>query len=138
MNNYQLSVKSYPVYKDSGIEWLGDMPEHWEVKKFNHIAYIVEGQINPKEDPYKNYILIAPNHIESGTARLLYQETASEQGAESGKYLFRANDIIYSKIRPALKKVWKANFLGICSADMYPIRLLKEKKDVISRDITLQ
>ena len=46
MNNHQLSVKSYPLYKDSAIAWLGDVPEHWEVKKFNHIAYIVEGQMN--------------------------------------------------------------------------------------------
>ena len=37
MDNHQLSVKSYPLYKDSGIEWLGDVPEHWtisHVKRF--------------------------------------------------------------------------------------------------------
>ena len=38
MNNYQLSVKSYPVYMDSGIEWLGDVPEHWEVKRVSNIV----------------------------------------------------------------------------------------------------
>ncbi|WP_271252202.1 hypothetical protein [Pseudanabaena sp. Chao 1811] len=38
MNNYQLSVKKYPVYKDSGIEWLGDVPEHWEVRKAKTIC----------------------------------------------------------------------------------------------------
>ena len=127
--NYQLAISRYPLYKYSGVEWLGEVPEHWEVKKFNHIAEIVEGQVNPKEEPYKDYILVAPNHIESGTGRLLYKETASDQSAESGKYLFHTDDVIYSKIRPALKKVWKANFLGICSADMYPIRLLKGKID---------
>ena len=127
MKNYQLSIERYQTYKNSEIEWLGEVPEHWEIKKFNHIAQIVEGQIDPKEEPYKDYVLIAPNHIESGTGRLLYKETAFDQSAESGKYLFRANDVIYSKIRPALKKVWKANFPGICSADMYPIRLLKGK-----------
>jgi type I restriction enzyme S subunit len=37
MNNYQLSVKKYPVYKDSGIEWLGDVPEHWEVRRLKDI-----------------------------------------------------------------------------------------------------
>lgn len=26
-------MKPYPSYKDSGIEWIGDIPEHWEVKK---------------------------------------------------------------------------------------------------------
>ncbi len=28
MKNY----KSYPKYKNSGIPWLGEIPEHWEVK----------------------------------------------------------------------------------------------------------
>jgi len=30
-------MKTYPKYKESGIEWIGQIPEHWEVKK-NHIA----------------------------------------------------------------------------------------------------
>lgn len=25
------SWKPYPAYKDSGVEWLGKVPEHWEV-----------------------------------------------------------------------------------------------------------
>lgn len=27
-----MTHRPYPSYKDSGIEWLGDVPEHWEVK----------------------------------------------------------------------------------------------------------
>ena len=40
MSNYQLSVKSYPVYKDSGVEWLGDVPEHWEIKRIKEVCNI--------------------------------------------------------------------------------------------------
>ncbi len=29
-------AKPYPAYKDSGHPWLGDVPEHWEVKKLKH------------------------------------------------------------------------------------------------------
>ncbi len=25
--------KPYPAYKDSGVEWLGKIPEHWEVRR---------------------------------------------------------------------------------------------------------
>ena len=28
----------YAKMKDSGVEWLGEVPEHWDVRKFNHIA----------------------------------------------------------------------------------------------------
>ena len=65
--------------------------------------------------------LIAPNHLEARTGRLLNQETASEQGAISSKYLCRAGDVIYSKIRPALAKVVVAPTDCLCSADMYPL-----------------
>jgi type I restriction enzyme S subunit len=66
-------------------------------------------------------LLIAPNHIESATGKLLLKETAAEQGAESGKYLCRAGEVIYSKIRPALAKVTIAPEDCLCSADMYPL-----------------
>ena len=39
----------YPKYKPSGIEWLGDIPEHWEVDKIKYHADIVNGS-TPKSD----------------------------------------------------------------------------------------
>jgi type I restriction enzyme S subunit len=39
----------------------------------------------------------------------------------SGKYLFEAGVVLYSKLRPYLKKAAIADFRGLCSADMYPI-----------------
>ena len=32
--------KTYPQYKDSGVEWLGEMPEHWEVKRIKFLFKI--------------------------------------------------------------------------------------------------
>ncbi|ADD68234.1 restriction modification system DNA specificity domain protein [Denitrovibrio acetiphilus DSM 12809] len=29
-----MSYKAYPSYKDSGIEWLGEIPEHWAIERF--------------------------------------------------------------------------------------------------------
>jgi type I restriction enzyme S subunit len=38
--------------KDSGIEWLGDVPEHWEVTKMKYMATITRGAIlRPVDDP---------------------------------------------------------------------------------------
>lgn len=84
---------------------------------------IAEGQVNPELEPYCNMPLIAPNHVEAGTGRLLHRESASEQGAISGKYLCRPRDVIYSKIRPALRKAVVASEECLCSADMYPLRV---------------
>jgi len=30
--------KRYPKYKDSGIEWLGEIPEHWEIKRLKYVS----------------------------------------------------------------------------------------------------
>lgn len=67
-------------------------------------------------------ILIAPNHLESSTGRLIETETAANQAAISGKYPFKEGDVLYSKIRPYLRKAYLAEFSGICSADMYPLK----------------
>ena len=37
-------MKKYDSYKDSGIEWIGQIPEHWEVKKLKFISKICNGQ----------------------------------------------------------------------------------------------
>lgn len=107
--------------KPSGVDWLGDVPEGWEVVRFSRLVSIAEGQVDPKLELYANMPLIAPNHIESETGRLLELQTAEEQGAESGKYIFAQGAVIYSKIRPALAKIIVAPLAGLCSADMYPL-----------------
>ena len=35
--------KQYPAYKDSGVEWIGEVPEHWIVNKFKRLAFYQEG-----------------------------------------------------------------------------------------------
>ena len=107
--------------KDSGLEWIGEVPAHWTLMKFGRIARVTEGLVDPRIEPYRSMPLFAPNHVESGTGRLLAVESAVEQDAESGKYLCKAGCVVYSKIRPALSKVIVAPTDGLCSADMYPL-----------------
>jgi type I restriction enzyme S subunit len=111
----------YPAYKPSGIEWLGKVPEHWKEQKFSREVRIGEGQVDPELELFASMLLIAPNHIESGSGRLLFKETAADQGAISGKYLCKKSDVLYSKIRPALAKATIAPKDCLCSADMYPL-----------------
>lgn len=79
--------------------------------------------------------LIAPNHIESRSGRLLDVESAREQGVTSGKYFARSGQVIYSKIRPALMKATIAPSDCLCSADMYP---LEANKHWLSNDYLLE
>lgn len=88
---------------------------------FKWICKIPNGQVDPTQPDWADLPLIAPNHIEQRTGRLLYTETAREQGADSGKYAFPADTVVYSKIRPNLAKACIVPHEGLCSADMYPI-----------------
>lgn len=81
---------------------------------------IKHGQVDPRAPAYRDLPLIAPDHLASQTGRLLKKESAAAQGAISGKYLVKPGDVIYSKIRPYLQKVYKCDFNALCSADMYP------------------
>jgi type I restriction enzyme S subunit len=39
-----MSFPRYPAYKDSGVEWLGDVPEHWKViEARREIAFLTSG-----------------------------------------------------------------------------------------------
>ena len=113
--------------RSSGQEWLGSIPEHWSLKRFKFLASIQKGQVDPNNFKQMNKILIAPNHIQSGSGVITYLETAEEQGASSGKYEVRKGQIIYSKIRPNLAKAAIAPSDCLCSADMYPISVLEKE-----------
>ena len=107
--------------KPSGVEWLGDVPEHWTLKRFKFLAQVTSGQVDPRRPEYRGKILVAPNHIRSSTGEIVHLETAEDQGADSGKYEVRRGQVIYSKIRPNLRKAAIAPLDCLCSADMYPI-----------------
>jgi type I restriction enzyme, S subunit len=93
----------------------------WRTLQLPDLVSIKNGQVDPRRPEYRNLPLIAPDHVESATGRLLTVETAKAQGAISGKYLVGPGDVIYSKIRPYLQKAVRVDFSALCSADMYPL-----------------
>jgi type I restriction enzyme, S subunit len=118
---HEFGLDPHTRFKPSGVDWLGDIPEGWGVKKLPYVATIAQGQVSPQKAPYLSMLLIGPEHVEKGTGKLLARATAEEQSAESGKYLCGKGDVVYSKIRPALHKLVLAPEDCICSADMYPL-----------------
>lgn len=96
------------------------MKSEWEEVSILDVAPITSKLVNPKDEKYSSMILIAPDHIQSESGQIIAKATAREQNAISGKYLVKKGDVIYSKIRPYLKKVCIAPENCLCSADMYP------------------
>lgn len=105
--------------KDSGIEWIGEIPAEWSVVPFSKFARVSANLVNPSD--YQDYLQVSPENIEKDSGKLLPCKTVSEVGVESWNHFFHKGQILYSKIRPKLNKVCIAPFDGLCSADMYPI-----------------
>jgi len=114
------------LLRSTFLEMFGDPvtnPKGWEIVKIENIIELVSGQVDPRESPYSNMLHVGGDNIESGTGEISGCKTPAELSLISGKYLFRKGDILYSKIRPYLNKVSLPDFDGVCSADIYPIRV---------------
>ena len=101
--------KNAPL-KDSGIEWIGEIPEHWEVKRLKNVCF----QINIKENSKGNPLpYIGLENIESGSGR--YIDTTSEVDGMANR--FCKNNVLFGKLRPYLSKVYLTETDGICSTE---------------------
>ena len=64
---------------------------------------------------------IGTERIVSGSGEIVDVVTAAEDGVTSAKFLHGIDDVIYSKIRPNLRKAAMPITIGLCSADAYPL-----------------
>lgn len=104
-------MKRYNKYKDSGIAWLGLIPEHWEVRKLKRILSLVtERGVSPKK--------LALENIESYTGRYLPTDSIFDGDGVQ----VHVGDIVYGKLRPYLCKVWLASFACNAIGDFYVFR----------------
>lgn len=114
-------LRAHVSMKSSGIDCIGTIPAHWSLTPFKWRCQVKSGQVDPTEPQYATMTLVAPDHIESCTGRLCRTTSAAEQGAISGKYLCPDGVVLYSKIRPALRKAVIYDGECLCSADVYAI-----------------
>ena len=103
-----------------------DLPESWEWVRFFSVADIATNLVRPEE--YADYMHIAPDNIEKATGTLFECHTVQQDKVVSPNHLFYKGQIIYSKIRPLLRKAVIAPFDGLCSADMYPLNTAINRK----------
>lgn len=88
--------KAYPTYKDSGIEWLGQIPTHWDLLR-NKI-FITEHDNVVGQDAYKYTLLsltkqgVIQRDIESGKGKFP-KEFDNYKIVESGNIIFCLFDV---------------------------------------------
>ena len=103
-----------------------EIPEGWMWVRLLSVVDIATNLVQPSD--YLDYPHIAPDNIEKGTGKLLAFHTVEQDKVSSVNHLFFTGQVLYSKIRPLLRKAVLAPFDGLCSADMYPLNTNINKK----------
>jgi type I restriction enzyme S subunit len=100
----------------------GEMSK-WTPMPMDEAIEINDKQVDPTLSEFSQLPHISGENMESKTCRLLPWRTAEADGVKSNNYLFSPGTILYSKIRPYLRKAVFVDFRGVCSADVYPVRV---------------
>ncbi|MFG5779218.1 restriction endonuclease subunit S [Comamonas sp. J-3] len=107
--------------KPSEIEWLGDVPEHWELHRLKFLASNTTNQTSTKAN---DEIYLAMEHVQSWTG--VAQPLEGEVEFASTVKRFVADDVLFGKLRPYLAKVTRAKCNGVCVSEFLVLRSRKE------------
>jgi type I restriction enzyme S subunit len=97
--------KPYPSYRDSGVEWLGAVPAHWEVKRLKHVATLNSEVLPEDTDPTFEMTYLDIGGVD-GLGRITAQERLTFASAPSrARRLVRDGDVIVSTVRTYLRAI---------------------------------
>ena len=134
LKNYRASLISEVVtqgldknakLKDSGIEWIGEIPKHWEIKKIKFVAKLNPNFKTRKEIDDKLEVSFLP--MECLRTNKITPQVATLEEVESYTF-FQENDILMAKVTPCFenKNIAKAvdlqNGLGFGTSEIYVLR----------------
>ncbi len=106
-------LKPYPAYKDSGVPWLGDVPEHWDVLPNRALFTEVEERGHPDEQMLS--VTITKGVI---LQQALLADSSKKDGSNQDKSaykLVRPGDIAYNKMRAWQGAIGLSALRGIIS-----------------------
>ncbi len=97
------SLKSYPAYKPSGVEWLGNIPAHWELKRLKYAA-----DLNPKASevrklPPDTEVSFVPMEAVGEYGGLDLSLTKELSDVADGYTYFSNGDVLVAKITPCFE-----------------------------------
>lgn len=112
------NLKRYPTTKDSGVDWLGEVPAHWEISRLkSSVTNVLEyATVNQRDDGP----VVALENVESWSGRVTQADLGSSFDSELK--CFQAGDVLFGKLRPYLAKVARSSFSGLCVGEFLVLR----------------
>jgi type I restriction enzyme, S subunit len=120
--------QAYPEYKNSGVEWLGDVPSHWQLTRVKHVA-----ELTPKKPPVDRSLDCSFIPMEKlKTDSIVLDENKLIDSVYDGYTYFADGDILMAKVTPCFENKNIAiakgltNQIGFGSSEIYTIRAGKK------------
>ncbi|NPD47055.1 restriction endonuclease subunit S [Lentimicrobium sp. S6] len=107
----QLKYNKYPTYKDSGVEWLGEIPEHWEARRVKSIFRLV---IEPAEKDNNEELLSVYTDIGVRPRKEL-AERGNKASTTDGYWKVKKGDVIVNKLLAWMGAIGISNYNGVTS-----------------------
>ena len=97
-------MNQYEIYKPSGVEWIGEIPSHWDVKKLKYSASINDETLPETTDDDFEITYVDISSIEKGkvTSKEIYRFVDAPSRA---RRKVRHGDVIVSTVRTYLKAI---------------------------------
>ena len=103
--------------KDSGVEWIGDIPADWNVIRLKHIARFVQTKYTAADGDL-NYIGL--ENVVGWDGTLIETDSVYDRDQS---LICTTGDILFGKLRPYLAKVYLNTVKQCCSAEFAVIRM---------------
>jgi type I restriction enzyme, S subunit len=101
--------RPYPQYRDSTVEWLGEIPAHWEVQRLKHLAGLNPQSLPENTDPDLEMVYVDIGGVDS-LGRIVERESLTLSAAPSrARRLVRDGDLIVSTVRTYLRAIAPIN-----------------------------
>lgn len=96
---------AYPAYKDSGVEWLGEVPEHWEVKRLKYSASINDDTLPETTDPEFEFSYVDIGSVNSVEGITQTEQMIFDTAPSRARRCVSPGDTIVSTVRTYLKAI---------------------------------
>ncbi|AGA32729.1 Type I restriction-modification system, specificity subunit S [Thioalkalivibrio nitratireducens DSM 14787] len=108
-----MTFPRYPRYKDSGVEWLGEVPAHWEVKRLRYVAQLNPSKSEIRSLPAETPVSFIPMESVGDDGSLVLDQTRALQDVIDGYTYVREGDVAVAKITPCFENGKAAIMRGL-------------------------
>lgn len=98
-----MSLPRYPEYKDSGLDWLGQVPSHWSIKRLRFVADLNPSKSELKGRDRESIVSFLPMEAIGDDGSLSLERTRTLSEVETGYTYFRDGDVVVAKITPCFE-----------------------------------